>query len=137
MKLVLSLTSFLFLSIASAQSQVGFERIVGGKDAAEKEVPFIVSLRKYGQHYCGGTIVNQSWVVTAAHCIDGVGKPDDVLVGSLIVEGSAGAQKVKADKVFVHPDYNKNGNSGSDIALVKLKSWTRRFRNTQQTSGCR
>lgn len=98
----------------------GSERIVGGGDAVEGQVPFIVSLRKYNQHFCGGTLVNETWVVTAAHCIDGVGKPDDVLVGSITSKGSKGSKMYKVESVFVHPNYNKNIQSGSDFALVKL-----------------
>lgn len=123
MKYLIVVLAFGFsgFSYAGVQKLNNFERIVGGKDAIEKEVPFIVSLRKFGQHFCGGSLINESWVVTAAHCIDGVGKPDDVLVGSLSVGGSSGSQKFKVDKVFVHPDYNKKIVSGSDFAILKLK----------------
>ncbi|XP_052074219.1 chymotrypsin B-like [Mytilus californianus] len=50
-------------------------KIVGGGNAAISEYPWQVSLqlRSSGSwyHICGGSIINNNWVVTAAHCVDG------------------------------------------------------------------
>lgn len=46
-------------------------RIVGGQDADDGQFPFIVSLRLSGSHSCGGSIINESYILTAAHCISG------------------------------------------------------------------
>lgn len=112
---------FSFLLASTTVHSKMAERIVGGKDAQEKEVPFIVSLRKFGGHLCGGALVNKNWVVTAAHCIDGIGKPDEVLVNSLDVKGSNNSKTFKVEKYFIHPNYNKTISSGSDFAVLKLK----------------
>lgn len=55
-----------------------FNRIVGGVEARQGSVPFIVSLRVNNWHGCGGTLVRVSpnreesdIVITAAHCIRG------------------------------------------------------------------
>lgn len=38
-------------------------RVVGGTDAYDGEVPYIVSLRNSrGSHMCGGSILNDEWV---------------------------------------------------------------------------
>lgn len=44
-------------------------RIIGGTNVTSP-VPWMVSLRdSYGFHYCGGSLVADGWVLTAAHCV--------------------------------------------------------------------
>lgn len=44
--------------------------IVGGREATDGEVPYQISLQNSkGQHFCGGSILSNRFVVTAAHCV--------------------------------------------------------------------
>ncbi|OCT59128.1 hypothetical protein XELAEV_18001617mg [Xenopus laevis] len=43
-------------------------RIMGGQDSQEGRWPWQVSLRRNGKHFCGGTLISNLWVVSAAHC---------------------------------------------------------------------
>lgn len=43
-------------------------RIVGGKTVHIEEYPFQVSLQSGGHHMCGGSVIHENFVLTAAHC---------------------------------------------------------------------
>lgn len=55
---------------ATWSEAVPLDRIVGGIDANVGQFPYQVSLqRKDGSHFCGGSILNKNFVLTAAHCV--------------------------------------------------------------------
>ncbi|MBW3909087.1 trypsin-like serine protease, partial [Neisseria meningitidis] len=46
----------------------GYSRIVNGEEAVPHSWPWQVSLQDYtGFHFCGGSLISENWVVTAAH----------------------------------------------------------------------
>ena len=49
------------------------QRIVGGEEAISHSWPWQVSLQSdyYGGHFCGGSLVANDWIVSAAHCAAG------------------------------------------------------------------
>lgn len=46
-------------------------RIVGGEEAEPHEFPWIVGISFNRKWFCGGTLLNNEWVLTAAHCTKG------------------------------------------------------------------
>ncbi|XP_058584604.1 neutrophil elastase-like isoform X1 [Neofelis nebulosa] len=46
--------------------------IVGGRPARPHAWPFMVSLQLRGGHFCGGTLIAPNFVMSAAHCVDGL-----------------------------------------------------------------
>jgi len=65
---------FLLAAVHSVQAQIT-AKVIGGKDAENNEYPWMAAL-VYREHesvadgqFCGGTLINSNWVLTAAHCV--------------------------------------------------------------------
>jgi secreted trypsin-like serine protease len=61
-------------SVRSSYSQCGTRsftgtRIAGGTEAVPGEFPWTVALFKHGQHFCGGSLISPTHILTAAHCV--------------------------------------------------------------------
>uniref|UniRef100_A0A8C4YA87 Complement factor D n=1 Tax=Gopherus evgoodei TaxID=1825980 RepID=A0A8C4YA87_9SAUR len=58
-------------------------RILGGYEAPPHLKPYMASLQVDGKHVCGGFLIAEQWVLSAAHCLeDKHGKPFQVLLGA-------------------------------------------------------
>ncbi|XP_043942860.1 serine protease 27-like [Protopterus annectens] len=120
---------FTFLGIQAVQSQgcgnpVYNSRIVGGSNAQEGKWPWQISLQKNNAHICGGSIITESWVVTAAHCLQGnyyqnIGQYSVVLGGYQLSNSNRNQLTRKIKEIIVHENYT-NPTQGYDIALLKL-----------------
>ncbi|XP_040265432.1 chymotrypsinogen A-like [Bufo bufo] len=99
----------------------GYARIVNGENAVSGSWPWQVSLQDYtGFHFCGGSLINSLWVVTAAHC--GVTTSHRVILGEFDRSSSAEPIQTKTiSRVFRHPSYN-SFTIANDITLLKLTS---------------
>ncbi|KAK5640429.1 hypothetical protein RI129_011240 [Pyrocoelia pectoralis] len=94
-------------------------KIVGGSDAENDSFPYQVSLRRKGRHVCGGSIIGDDWILTAAHCIYKQ-RPEHytVVAGSNLLDSGGDSYKVK--ELIPHENYDPETIS-NDIALIKLK----------------
>ncbi|XP_063973029.1 chymotrypsin-2-like [Diachasmimorpha longicaudata] len=69
--LVLLFTVFCLFECNKCEEENPRPKIVGGYPASEGQFPYQVSLRVKGRHFCGGSIINKRWILTAAHCLRG------------------------------------------------------------------
>uniref|UniRef100_A0A6I8RBK0 Peptidase S1 domain-containing protein n=1 Tax=Xenopus tropicalis TaxID=8364 RepID=A0A6I8RBK0_XENTR len=99
-------------------------RIVGGQDTMPGEIPWQLSLRKLGLHICGGSLINNQWAISAAHCFSiskgNIYEPQNykVNLGAYQLSVPSGIF-VDVAAVYVHPTFKGAGSIG-DIALIKL-----------------
>ncbi|XP_028274799.1 coagulation factor VII isoform X2 [Parambassis ranga] len=94
-------------------------RIVGGLLEKHGGSPWQVLIhRSDGFGFCGGTLVSDRWVVSAAHCFEE--SADHVTIGDYDKHRpDPGEQLIKIQKVFVHPHFH-SFTFDSDIALLYL-----------------
>ncbi|XP_044221223.1 mast cell protease 4-like [Thunnus albacares] len=103
---------FQLLSLTGAMES----SIVGGKVAKPHSRPYMASLQIRGQHTCGGILIREDFVLTAAHCKH----PEQttvVLGAHNITKEEKSQQRIEAEYI-PHPKYKEYD---YDIMLLKLK----------------
>ncbi|XP_073513628.1 chymotrypsin-C-like [Phyllobates terribilis] len=109
----------------SLQGRAGGSRVVNGHDVREHSWPWQISLQYQGSsgawgHTCGGTLISDRWVLTAAHCISS-GRVYRVLVGKHnLKEDEEGSAAIGPEKIFVHEKFSSFLIIANDIAIIKL-----------------
>ncbi|KAF0872153.1 TRY2 protein, partial [Crocuta crocuta] len=94
------------------------DKIVGGYTCEGNSVPYQVSLNS-GYHFCGGSLISDQWVVSAAHCYK---SRIQVRLGEFNIEVLEGDEQfINSAKVIRHPRYN-SWTLDYDIMLIKLSS---------------
>uniref|UniRef100_A0AB38ZEE1 Venom S1 protease with CUB domain 10 n=1 Tax=Ectomocoris sp. TaxID=3104572 RepID=A0AB38ZEE1_9HEMI len=96
-------------------------RILNGVDAAPNEYPWMASLWLPGDlHFCGGSIVTEYHVITAAHCTERFPTKDvRVVVGVNHLRTVEGRQILQAKKIINH-GYVKGYATNKDISIIMV-----------------
>jgi secreted trypsin-like serine protease len=105
--------------------------IIGGKDAVPYSWPWQMALHRTQTNSltCGGSILSNNWVITAAHCVVDNPAPAQYRVKlgvfNQTVNNEPGEVVVDVSEVHVHPKYVGIVNNKPpvyDVALLKLKT---------------
>ena len=102
------------------QAQAGAARVVGGSPIDITSAPWQALLRINGTTQCGGAIIADTWILTAAHCMSGITAGQvEVFVGVTDQSRLTREQLVPVNQVIVNPQWN-SANYSNDLALVGL-----------------
>ncbi|XP_053185104.1 granzyme B-like [Scomber japonicus] len=102
------------LSISGAMES----SIVGGRVAKPHSRRYMASLQVRGHHTCGGILIREDFILTAAHC-----RQDEQLTVVLgahdITKKEKSQQRIEVKQHYPHPKYK--GQYDNDLMLLKLK----------------
>ncbi|XP_036334672.1 trypsin-1-like [Rhagoletis pomonella] len=98
-----------------------FHRIVGGMETEVNEYPWMAMLMRRGDFYCGGTLINDQYVLTAAHCVRGFNRRivSVRLLSHNRTDGRVNTIDRQLDSIIVHNGYSGR-NLDNDIALLRF-----------------
>lgn len=115
-------------SFSGEQAQT---KVLGGRDADIRNWPWTVALVYAGTEnafrgqFCGGTLISDRWVITAAHCVTNdagnleYGPGDVHVVTGRTDLRSGGGDRIPVTGFVVHPQYDPRSDD-SDVALLQL-----------------
>jgi secreted trypsin-like serine protease len=114
-------------------------RIVGGVAARPHEFPWQASMRRLAtnSHFCGGFIINERWILTAAHCMEGeIPAILSVVIGDHTRNDDSNTERrtLNVEQIIMHEDYD-DWDYYNDIALVKVTQAIAFNENIQPVCG--
>ncbi|XP_019868222.1 trypsin-1 [Aethina tumida] len=98
-------------------------RIVGGVETKVNEFPWMTALMYNNRFYCGASLINNKYILTAAHCVNGFSRERLTAVfldhdRSNSFETKTISRKIK--RIIRHRSYGQGGTYNNDIAILQL-----------------
>ncbi|XP_077285807.1 uncharacterized protein LOC143910998 [Arctopsyche grandis] len=114
-------------NLTARKSAWSLTRIIGGRQAPKGKWPWQVAvLNKYKEAFCGGTLISNRWVLTAAHCIR---KRLYIRLGEHNLANRDGTEtEMRITQTTVHPGYDPD-TVDNDVALLRLPTLARHYRH--------
>ncbi|XP_055527990.1 trypsin-1-like [Wyeomyia smithii] len=118
--LLVTIVLSLFLALVTAQEP----KIYNGFDVHIRDRPYQVAIFLLGQFNCGGTLIGDRWILTAAHCVrrrfsgDIFASELTVRIGSHFLR--RGGHLIRVTDVIKHPEYDEISGD-CDYALIELE----------------
>ncbi|XP_026479376.1 trypsin-like [Ctenocephalides felis] len=116
------------------------KKVVGGISTNIAKYPFTISLRSKEDHMCGGILIKEDWILTAAHCLMMASECYMKLRKAIFYQALAGTtfsdDKTKVGQIkqciyfYTHPEYDPE-TLMNDIGLVQIESPFRTGENVQ------
>lgn len=137
---VLVLMSALFLNSMFAEADPVTPKIINGQPVNVSTVPWQIAMvfadtaDDYNAQFCGGSILSENWVVTAAHCVEGTAAADIEILTGVTTLGEAGSTRIALQQIISHPDYD-DWTLEHDIALLEVSSPIPLNGNTRASIG--
>jgi len=121
--LLIGFTCFQFGSADCGKRPLVPDKIVGGDASLRGDWPWSCSLRINGRHSCGGSLINNRWLITAAHCTTNKNPAIYTIVCGLHdrLVNDEWTQTYQAIQVISHENYNARDLT-NDIALIEVSS---------------
>lgn len=110
--------SLVLLLAFPANAHSAQPRVIGGSAIDITSTPWQTLLVLNGNRQCAGAIVSDQWILTVAHCVDGL-TPAQVAVYTGVTQINSGAARIPVANVLVHPQWNPV-TFLNDIALIQL-----------------
>ncbi|XP_017001064.2 trypsin alpha-3 [Drosophila takahashii] len=117
--MLLAITNGAVLPLGLESPQDG--RIVGGIASSIEDRPWQVSLQRSGAHFCGGSIISNNIIVTAAHCLDSPTTVSNLRIRAGSNKRTYGGVLIQAAAMKAHEGYNSE-TKVNDIGVVRLQT---------------
>lgn len=110
--------------IALAPTGSNGEKILNGTLVPQGKMPWAAAFMRTSEDgkpeaFCGGSVIDRQWIVTAAHCR--VVEGGEVIIGRVDLTATGGVMR-KVKRVWRHAAFGKAARYDSDIALVQLST---------------